>query len=143
MRYAVLYSPTSVQRIMDFIKTIYAYGETIPVIVKPIGAAAQIGVPEAYRYSYRIGKPLLIFPELSDLASVMGLSKIYYIDPSGEERDINDVKNMDNYAIVFGSEEGGLSKKELSLLNLVWFKNIPRNLPPSALAALILYLLSH
>ncbi len=141
MIYAVLYGPTSVQRIMDFIKTVYAFEDTIPVIVKPIGAAAQIGVPEAYKFAYRIGKSLLILPELTDLHEIVGVEKIYYIDKRGEKVSIKDLVMDDRLAIVLNGGEGEPSKKELSSTNIVSIEEIPYELPASPMISIILYLI--
>ncbi|MET1160228.1 MAG: RecB-family nuclease, partial [Thermoprotei archaeon] len=85
MIYVALYGATSVQRVMDFIKTVYAFPNSIPVVIKPIGAAAQIGIPEAYRYAYRSGKSLIVLPEVADLLTILNVSRIYYISSSGNE----------------------------------------------------------
>ncbi len=143
MIYAVLYSPSSVQKVMDFIKSIFVFQDITPVIVNPIGAAAQIGIPEAYRYTYRKGKILIVLPEISDLSTTLKISKIYYIDQNGEEVSLNVFKNEKEYAIIFNSGDNEPSKKELMYTYIVKPSEIPVDLPASSLATLLFYLIQH
>lgn len=142
MIYLVLYSPSSVQRIIDFIKTVYAFEKSIPVIIKPIGAAAQIGIPEAYKYAYRIGKPLIILSELTDLIEIIKVNELYYVSSRGRKISIQELVDKNNIAIIILGGENEPSKKELEKTHIVFFENIPTELPPSPLAALILYNMS-
>jgi SpoU rRNA methylase family enzyme len=139
--FIALYSPTSVQRIIDFQKTVYAFPGSIPVIIKPVGAAAQIGVPEAHRIAYKRNKPLIILPEISDLRDVLGVGKIYYVSSIGEEIDVNEIAG-DEVALVISGGEHEPGKKELKDVKIVKFKNIPSSLPAIALTAILLYLTS-
>ena len=138
--FIALYSPTSVQRILDFQKTVYAFPDTIPIIIKPIGAAAQIGVPEAYRIAYKLNKSLIILPEISDLRNILGIDKIYYISDKGMETDIRDLPD-NNIALVISGGEYEPSKKELEIVNIIKFRGIPSDLPAIALIGIVLYLL--
>ncbi len=143
MKYLVLYGPTSVQRIIDFIKTVYAFKNAIPVIIKPIGAAAQIGVPEAYRYSYKIGKPMIILSELNDLCDVLKVGKSYYISPRGEKKHVKELAEKDNIAVIVPGGENEPSKKELEKIEVIALDEIPSDLPPVSFIALLLYLLKN
>ena len=143
MRYVVLYSPSSVQRIMDFIKTAYAFENVVPVILKPIGAAAQIGIPEAYKYSYRLGKSFIVLSEINDLFEVLKVSKSYYISPRGEKKTVKELIGEDNIALIVSGGEGEPSKRELEKTTIVSFEEIPDDLPPSPYIALLLYLVQH
>lgn len=139
--YLVLYAPTSVQRIIDFLKTVYAWNNALPVIIKPIGAAAQIGVPEAHRLAYKAGKPLIVLPEINDLKEVLGLENIYYITDYGETRKINDII-IEKTAFIISGGDHEPSKKELIDIETIKLEEIPSNVPATALAALILFILS-
>lgn len=138
--YIALYAPSSVQRILDFVKTIYSYENTVPVIVKPIGAAAQIGVPEAYKYSYKTGKPLIVLPELQDLAEVLGLKDLYYVSLVGEKTSIESLRG-ENIGIIINGGDQEPSKKELEGIKVVSLAEIPDNMPSIGMIAIILYLL--
>ena len=139
--YLVLYAPTSVQRIIDFLKTVYAWNNAVPVIIKPIGAAAQIGVPEAHRLAYKAGKPLIVLPEINDLREVLGLKNIYCITDYGETKKITDIVTEKTAFIISGGEQE-TSKKELIDIETIKLEEIPMNIPATALTALILYVLS-
>ncbi|MCD6301090.1 MAG: recombinase RecB [Staphylothermus sp.] len=139
--YLVLYAPTSVQRIIDFLKTVYAWNNAVPVIIKPIGAAAQIGVPEAHRLAYKAGKPLIVLPEINDLREVLGLKNIYCITDYGETKKITDIVTEKTAFIISGGEQEP-SKKELIDIETIKLEEIPMNIPATALTALILYVLS-
>lgn len=138
--YITLYAPSSVQRILDFVKTIYSYENAIPVIVKPIGAAAQIGVPEAYKHSYKVGKPLIILPELQDLFNVLGLKNLYYISPVGERISTESLRG-ENIGIIVNGGGQEPSKKELEGIKIINIAEIPDNMPSISMIAIILYLL--
>ncbi len=139
--YLVLYAPASVQRIIDFLKTIYAWNNAVPVIIKPIGAAAQIGVPEAHRLAYKAGKPLIVLPEINDLRDVLGLKNIYYITDYGETRKITSITTEKTAFIISGGDQEP-SKKELIDIETIKLEEIPSNVPATALAALILFVLN-
>ncbi len=139
--YLVLYAPTSVQRIIDFLKTVYTWNNAVPVIIKPIGAAAQIGVPEAHRLAYKAGKPLIVLPEINDLREVLGLKNVYYITDYGETRKITDII-IEKTAFIINGGDQEPSKKELIDIEIIKLEEIPSNVPAIALATLILFILS-
>lgn len=141
VKYIALYSPSSVNVIVDFVKSMYVFKETIPVIIKPIGAGAQIGVPEAYKYSYRSSKPLIILPELNDVIEVLKPSKVFYYSNLGVEVEAEEIKKHDNYVIIF-SGEVELSKKELINVEPISIKGVPKELPVLSLATLVVYLIT-
>ncbi|MEM4717477.1 MAG: RecB-family nuclease [Desulfurococcaceae archaeon] len=140
--YIALYSPSSVQKLLDFIKTIYIASNLTPVVIKPFGAAAQIGVPEAHRLSYKMNKPLIILPEIKDLKQILGCSVVYYISEEGVEIDLTKIfeeATSSKIAIVVNSGEQEPSRKELEDTVPAWFKSIPRGFPPVSLTGVIVY----
>ncbi|ADI32633.1 RecB-family nuclease [Staphylothermus hellenicus] len=141
MRFIALYAPSSVQRVIDFVKTVFLFEDYQPIIIKPIGAAAQIGVPEAYKIAYREKKSLIILPEITDIIEVLGINKVYYLDKRGEEIEIHNLKKSD-IAIVINGGDREPSKKELLNINIVKVRDADPSLPPVGLTAITLYLLS-
>lgn len=140
--YIALYSPSSVQKLLDFIKTIYITSNLIPVIIKPFGAAAQVGVPEAYRVSYKMNKPLIILPEIRDLKQILGCNIVYYVVEEGVEIYITKIfeeASSNKIALVVNSGEQEPSRKELEDTTPVWFKNTPQGFPPISLTGVIVY----
>jgi len=141
LKYICLYSPSSVQKIIDFVKTIISFKDYIPVIIKPVGAGAQIGVPEAYRYVYKAGRQLIILPDIDDLKTTLRVNEVYYIDPRGQRIDVKELKNKDNIAIVINSGEGEPGKKELEGVKIVFINELPEELPAISLTSIIIYML--
>ncbi|MEM4541799.1 MAG: RecB-family nuclease [Desulfurococcaceae archaeon] len=137
----VLYAPSSVQKLLDFLKTVYT-GNFTPVIVKPMGAAAQVGIPEAHKISYKLNKPLIVLPEISDLVNVLGCDCIYYISDEGEEIDPVDLVSggsCGKIAIMLSSGELEPSRRELEKAKIAWIKGVPRGMPSVAIAGIIVY----
>ncbi|AFL67231.1 RecB-family nuclease [Desulfurococcus amylolyticus] len=138
--YIALYSPSSIQKLVDFIKTVYAIKGLVPVVIKPIGAAAQIGVPEAHKIAIKQGKPFIVLPEISDLSNVLGCSKILYINESGREVSLAEVLDLEErVAILVSSGEQEPSRKEVENTDSVWLREVPRGLPVTALIGILVY----
>lgn len=139
--YIVLYSPSNVQKITDFLKTVYTVNHIVPVIVKPLGAAAQIGIPEAHRIAYKLNKPIIVLPEIRDLTEILKCEEIYYMDEHGEILDLKHVFEKDEKA-AFVISAGDLepSKKELENLKKIWPNNVPKGIPATALTGILIYL---
>ncbi|MGC9121452.1 MAG: RecB-family nuclease [Thermogladius sp.] len=144
MIYVGLYSPTSVQRVVDFVKTVYAFSQkaqVVPVIVKPIGAAAQIGIPEAFKVSVKLNKPFMVFPELGDALELLRPSEAYFYSDEGTELEASQIRqaHSGSLLIVFPSGESEPSKKELAGLKLARLKDVPSQLPALALLSIFMY----
>ncbi|MEM0001062.1 MAG: RecB-family nuclease [Desulfurococcaceae archaeon] len=140
--YIVLYSPSSVQKLLDFLKTVYAVNRPVPVIVKPFGAAAQIGIPEAHKVAYRLGKPLIVLPELADLSYVLRCDAFYYLTEDGKEVDFSQLVGEalnKRVALVMGSGDREPSGKELEGFEVIWLKGVPTGMPCTALTGIIAY----
>lgn len=140
--YLALYSPSSVQRLLDFLKSVYVVNNTIPVVIKPFGAAAQVGIPEAHRISYKLSKPLIVLPEIVDLKKLLSCEAVYYVSEEGEEVDIPvffSEAAQRKTAVIISSGEQEPSKKELEDVKTIWPRNIPRGMPSIAIAGIILY----
>ena len=140
--YIALYSPSSVQKLLDFVKTTYTVDNVIPVIIRPFGAAAQVGVPEAYKVAYKLSKPLLIFPELADLKNVLKCDVLYYLSEDGERCDFSQLISSAHHkrvvlAISSGDQEP--ASRELEGFNMVWLKDVPPGLPSTAITGIIVY----
>ncbi len=139
-----LYSVSSVQRLLDFIKTVYAFNDATPVIIKPIGAAAQIGVPEAHKLAYKLGKPLIVLPEIQDLVEIVKVEKLYLLTPRGRSINIEELSNVSgdsSIAIVVNGGDTDFTRQELQYGEGIWVKEVPTNLPPQSIVALLLYII--
>lgn len=141
--YVALYAPSSVQKLLEFVKTVYASPLLVPVIIKPYGAAAQVGVPEAYKLSYRLGKPLILLPEIKDLVDVLTCKQVYYLEESGALVSLSSIiKEGEKKAIIISSGEQEPSPRELSVVSTVWPSEIPRGISPVAVAGILVYEIS-
>ncbi|MEZ0394383.1 MAG: RecB-family nuclease [Desulfurococcaceae archaeon] len=140
MIYAGLYGESSVQRVLDFVQIAMSFEGVVPVLIRPIGAAAQIGVPEAFKISLRRGRPIVVLPEILDLANALGAKEIYYVgEEGGEENLASLIRQRDGVALVLASEGQEPSKKELAGAKVVWPSGVPRGLPPAGVLAIVLY----
>lgn len=140
--YIVLYAPSSVQKLLDFLKAVYTSSGIVPVVVKPYGAAAQVGVPEAHRISYKMNKPLIVLPELSDLKNILGCNPLYYVSEEGEEIELASFLNEVMYgkpAIIISSGEQEPGRKELEGIKVTWIKDIPPGMPSTAITGILVY----
>jgi len=122
------------------LKTVYAVPGLIPVVIKPYGAAAQVGVPEAYKISYKLGKPLVILPEIRDLVDVLACNYIYYLDESGVLTSItNIISSSEKKAVIVSSGEQEPSPREIGSVSVVWPSEIPRGMPSLAITGILVY----
>ncbi|MCS7128087.1 MAG: RecB-family nuclease [Sulfolobales archaeon] len=137
-----IYSVSSVQRLLDFIKTVYAYGIGVPVVIKPVGAAAQVGVPEAHKIAYKNSKPLLVLPDIKDLAEVIGLNEVFLVSEKGLLLEVRNLHLEHAIAVVFHGGDEDFTRSEAQYGKPVWFREIPPKLPPVAQAAVLLQHLS-
>jgi SpoU rRNA methylase family enzyme len=138
--FIALYAPSSVQKLLDFVKTVYVSPRLVPVIIKPYGAAAQVGIPEAYKISYKLGRPLIVLPEAKDLVDVLTCKRVYYLDESGSQLDLSSIiSSSEKTAIIIPSGEQEPAPREISSTHVVWPSEIPRGLPPVAIAGVIVY----
>lgn len=143
--YIVLYAPSSVQKLLDFLKTVYLLEKAIPVIIRPYGAAAQVGLPEAHRLSYKLNKPLIVLPELSDLEELLHCDPVYYVSEDGEEVTLDTVLAKSTHsrpALVISSGEQEPGKREIEGIKTIWIRDIPPGIPPVAMTGIIIYELS-
>lgn len=134
-----IYNVASVQRLLDFIKTIYAFDIGIPAIIKPTGAAAQVGVPEAHRLSYKYDKPLIVLPELPDLREILRIDTIYFLSKHGEEISIRNILSNNDMAIIVQGSNGEFTKAELQYGIPLKITGIPHDLPSHIKIAILLY----
>jgi SpoU rRNA methylase family enzyme len=140
--YVVLYAPSSVQKLLDFVKTAYAVSSVIPVIVRPLGAAAQVGLPEAHKLSYKLGRPLIVLPEIRDLREVLNCDTVLYFNEEGVDASLHELLRdaiARRAAIIVSSGEHEPSRKELEGAQILWPREVPRGIAPTALIGIIVY----
>ncbi|WP_440060116.1 RecB-family nuclease [Thermogladius sp. 4427co] len=139
--YIGLYGPTSVQKLLDFTRIVYSIPSLAPVVIKPVGAAAQIGVPDAFKLSLKLGRPFIVVPELGDALELLKPLEAYYYSEEGEELDESSLgeKASGNLLFVFPSGENEPGKKELTGFKLFKLKRIPPGMPSIGVLAIFVY----
>lgn len=140
--FMVLYNVSSVHKVIDFVKTIYAFNTMVPVIVKPLGAAAQIGVPEANKFAYKLNKPLIILPELEDIINVLNVSKNYMVSGRGTKKSLEEFIRMvcsDSVAITINGGDTDFTNQELEYGTPINIVDIPLSISSTAIAGIIAY----
>ncbi len=138
-----LHNITSSQRLIDFAKIVFNLGVDKLVITKASGTAAQVGIPEVGKLAFKLGKSLLILPDLKDSLELLKPSSVYLISSNAkDEINIDNMKNnSDPILITFSGIESGFTKIEQSLGSYVKIPKLSGDLGPEAEAAILLYML--
>ena len=82
------------------------------------GAAAQSGIPEAYKLIFKEGKNLLILNDVSDVVELLHTDKVYFITCSKDYEAtlndlVNDIVNGKKVIAVFNGSDVEFSRQEL------------------------------
>ena len=115
----VLHNVYSVQKVLDFVKLcITSDIITLIVMSKVGGAAAQSGIPEAYKLIFKEGKNLLILNDVSDVVELLHTDKVYFITCSKDYEAtlndlVNDIVNGKKVIAVFNGSDVEFSRQEL------------------------------
>ncbi len=137
----VLNNTSSPSRVIDFIKVGATMGYERFALTKIYGAAAQSGVPEAFKYSYKNGLSLLVFQSLEDFVETVAPDKLLLFAGSGRNLGDIEVSKGDRLALVFDGSEAGFDPLEKKLGEPVYITDIPGRLPVIAEVSLSLYIL--
>jgi SpoU rRNA methylase family enzyme len=140
----VVHNVGSMQRLVDTVKAAFAFEEVkLVVVTRPYGAAAQAGVPEAQKISFKRGRGFMVLPDLSDALELLRPSKIYTLSwEHGRPVDSLEPGGTDTMVVV-GATDPGLTKQEALLGEPVYPAGVSAPLGPVAEAALAVYMLSH
>ncbi len=117
--YLTVYAPSSSQRLIDIARLAF-YSNIISglIIVKPIGMAAQLGIPEISKVAYKLDKKLIILPTIKDLKETLVIDDIIFIvDSSHNVPDLDELQiDFNNVvAIVIQGGETTFTKEDLAL----------------------------
>ncbi|MEM4613851.1 MAG: RecB-family nuclease [Ignisphaera sp.] len=136
--YLVAYAPTSPQRLVDLAKVAYSINIVKGfVVIKPIGVAAQVGVPEAFRIAYKLGKSFLVLSYINELKELLNIDNIVFIVQSLKEAD--DISKLmhrieNSVAVVVQAGETPFSKEDLSNGYIARVEEFDDKLSPNAVA---------
>lgn len=134
--YLVAYAPSSPQRLHDLAKLAFSMSIISAFIaIRPVGIAAQAGVPEVFKLAYKLDKRFLIFPRLQDLKEIMNIEQVLLITHSDDIPDICEVDlNKNSIALVVQAGETPFTKEDLSLGTPVRLSDIDSYRSPNAVA---------
>ncbi|WP_246263934.1 RecB-family nuclease [Metallosphaera tengchongensis] len=133
-----IHNVTSAQRLVDFAKLTFGFNIDRLVITKIGGTAAQAGIPDVGRIAVKLGKSIMVLPDLKDAIELLSPRKVYLMSPLAE-REIDYVDYKDNSLIVFSGIENGFTKIEQSLGEYVNIKGMKGDPGPIAYAGAVLY----
>ncbi len=118
----VLHNVTSVHRVIEIVRLCIAFSCPNMVIIRPTGAAAQQGIPEAFKIAIKENLNISILSELKDLKEVLNISKIYFLTTSeGEELEkhikdmVRELKNGEKIALVVHGQDLPFLPREIQL----------------------------
>ncbi|NPA69956.1 MAG: hypothetical protein GXO26_04045 [Crenarchaeota archaeon] len=85
----VLHNVTSVHRVLEFVRLCTSFNCNNIIITRPTGAAAQQGVPEAFKIALKEGANIMILGELKDVQEIAKIEKLYLLtaEEEGETLD--------------------------------------------------------
>ena len=134
----VMNNTASANRVMETIKIARAYGVSTVYFTRVYGAAAQSGIPEAFKYAIKHGITIAVFPELRDLAEI-AKGELLLLTPNGRPLEAEPETNF--YLVIDGSDSG-FEPLEAKLGKKVSITGIPKGLPATAMLAIALHSLA-
>lgn len=140
----VLHDVSSQSKVNDLVKVVLAFKDVVEAVVvsKPSGAGAMYGVPEASKTLYKESVPLVVLPDIGDLAEMFpGRRRVFVSAERGRALDsLSDLGSPGDLALVLSANETGFSKKELEVADdVITLRKIKRELPPDSMLAVLLY----
>ncbi len=75
----VVHNVSSVHRVVEFTKLVSGLGFKYQVYTKVIGAAAQQGIPEAFKIAMKRGTTITVLPDLSDMFDLVRPERAYFL----------------------------------------------------------------
>jgi SpoU rRNA methylase family enzyme len=115
--YLVAYSPSSPQRVQDLARLAYSIGIVSAfIVIKPVGMAAQVGVPEVFRLAYKLDKRFFVFPRLQDLKEVMNIEQLLFVLHQNDVRDLCETSiDKNSIALIVQAGETPFTKDDLTM----------------------------
>lgn len=138
----VIHNVSSVQRLVDFAKLVYALDLGLLVASRVYGAAAQSGIPEVMRLAFKSNKSFLVLPDIGDVLELLrpDVTLIVTFDYAGELIDpFNPPVYSGRVLAVFNGGEPDFSTGEVGFGKPVYIKGVSRRIGAVAEASIILY----
>lgn len=137
---------SSPQKLIDVAKVVFnfEYSEIVSalIVTKPVGSAAQIGIPEVSKLAYKLGKTLVILPSVNDAIELFKPTKVLLLCRTNETQPIETIDIPDNSMIVASCSDVGFTKSELALGIHTYPKHFNYGIGPAAEIALSLHALA-
>ncbi|MEM4789592.1 MAG: RecB-family nuclease [Ignisphaera sp.] len=116
--YLVAYAPSSPHRLQDLAKLAFSMNFiTAFIVVKPVGVAAQLGVPEVFRLAYKLDRRFLVFPRLQDLKELINVDLMLFVVHFDEAPDLCEINITESgsIALIVQSGETPFIKEDIAL----------------------------
>lgn len=140
--YVCIHNVASVQKLIDFAKAVYAFSPPINGLVmsKVGGTAAQAGIPEVMKISYKQAKTAMVLPDLKDVIELIKPDKILLIS-SYAEKEINqkDLIEGKRILVIFNGIENDFQKTEQAIGDHVKIPYIKSDIGPAGLFIAFIY----
>ncbi|MEM0373410.1 MAG: RecB-family nuclease [Sulfolobaceae archaeon] len=141
-----IHNITSAQRVIEISKLALSH-KTVKnlVLTKVGGTAAQSGIPEVFRFAYKLGKSIMVLPDLKDTIELLKPDKVILISSKSNQvltREEIKKYEKDNkkILIVIPGNEAGFTKIEESLGEIYRIESeINVEVSPIAILGIILY----
>ncbi|UXD21841.1 exonuclease [Ignicoccus pacificus DSM 13166] len=137
--YLVAHAPTSVQRLEDFAKLAFNFGDPVKglIVTKPSGVAAQVGLADVSKLAYKLDKKLIILPDIDDAIELLKPDEIYTVSHDFGER-VEKLEVKGRALIIVGLTDPGLSKLEAQKGKAIYPSSPSGDIGPIASVAILL-----
>lgn len=137
---------SSPQRLVDVAKVVYNFERSdiieALIITKPVGSAAQVGVPEVSKLAYKLGRRLVVLPSINDALELLRPTKVFLVCRTEESQPLEVAEVVSGSLFVISCSDVGFTKNELALGMHVYPKHFNSGIGPAAEAALTLHALA-
>ena len=117
--YLIVHNVSSPQRLVDVARIVFNKCSPFNYLIvsKPTGMAAQVGLPDVSRMSYKLNRNLIITSSIKDALDLIDAKQVYLINFSDVSELIypEDIELSDKTAIVVSGSDTGFTKSELAL----------------------------
>jgi len=146
--FIALHNIHSVQRVIDMVRVVKAFKNIVStlIITKAVGAAAQSGIPEAFKIAFKESLKIIYLQDLNDIIELVNPEKVYLITPIGSNKKecgirnlIKELKEGKRVVIIFCGLDAGFTKSELKLGEPLFIDGLGTHIGPAGEAAIILY----
>ncbi|NPB00229.1 MAG: hypothetical protein GXO10_02545 [Crenarchaeota archaeon] len=87
----VLHNVASVHRVLEFVRLCTSFNCNSIIITRPTGAAAQQGIPEAFKIALKEGTSIVVLGELKDVLDVVKIEKLYLLTAEEEGEPLENI----------------------------------------------------